>query len=158
MMSLKIIPIASVLLLVSCSSVTVTVADPAMKMGSALSNDTKENSQTIVPINTTPTNSIPSSNNKCMDNFDFLRRTEDPQYPKYSAEYIKIIDGYRFLKVNKNIMGEDAARIYAMALDKKMNTLCSEVNYISFQIVQKKIKEVSDDDKPLKILSIPPSW
>lgn len=41
-------------------------------------------------------------------------------------------------------MGEDAKRIYTMNLDIKLDAICSEVSYISYQLIQKKIKELNN--------------
>ncbi|MBS0849577.1 hypothetical protein [Citrobacter sp. JGM124] len=132
-MYLKSLFIVSVLFLTACSSNTVTrTADkPVVQYA-------RENS-TIVPVN-----SIESTSNSCVDNFNFLRRAGDSQYERLSSNYIKVNDGFHFLRVNKNIMGEDAKRIYTMNLNMKLDTICSEVNYASYQLIQKKIKDLSN--------------
>lgn len=132
-MYLKSIPVVSALLLAACSSGTTTrtVDKPVVQYA-------KENSAI------SPVKSIESTSNSCVDNFNFLRRAQASQYENLSTNYIKINDGYNFLRVNKNIMGEDARRIYTINLDMKLDTICSEVSYVSYQIIQKKIKELNN--------------
>lgn len=133
MMYLRAIPVVSVLFLAACSSGTVshTADKPVVAYA-------KENS-TIVPVK-----SVASTNNTCVDNFNFLRRAGDSQYERLSRNYIKVNDGFHFLRVNKNIMGEDARRIYTMNLDMKLDTICSEVNFASYKLIQEKIKELNN--------------
>lgn len=133
-MYLKSVVIVSILLLTACSSGTAnrTANKPVIKYA-------QENS-TITPVK-----SVESTSNVCVDNFNFLRRAGDPQqYSKLSSDYIEVNNGYVFLRENKNIMGEDAKRIYAMTLDIKRDTICSAVNFASYQLIQKKIKELSN--------------
>lgn len=90
-----------------------------------------------------PATAISSSNNVCVDRFNFLRQAGDDKYQKYSRDYVQIGDGYRFLATNKNIMSEDAKRVYSGTLEMKLDMLCSEVNYAGYQIIQQKIKSLS---------------
>lgn len=130
-MYLKSISVVSVLFLAACSSGTTThTADKPIVTYAT-------ESSAIVPVN-----SVASTSNTCIDNFNFLRRAGDSEYGRLSANYIKINDGFNFLRVNKNIMGEDAKRIYTMNLDMKLDTVCSEVSYVSYQLIQQKIKEL----------------
>lgn len=132
-MYLKFIPIVSVFFLASCSSGTNThtTDKPIVRYF--------KESSAIVPVN-----SVASTSNTCVDNFNFLRRAGDSEYDRLSKNYIKVNDEFNFLRVNKNIMGEDAKRIYTMNLDIKLDAICSEVSYISYQLIQKKIKELSN--------------
>lgn len=132
-MYLKSIPVVSVLFLAACSSGTVTHT-----ANKPIVTYAKESS-TIVPVQ-----SVASTSNACVDNFNFLRRAGASQYETLSRNYIKVNDGFNFLRVNKNIMGEDARRIYSMNLDMKLDTICSEVNYVSYKLVQEKIKELNN--------------
>lgn len=86
---------------------------------------------------------ITSTNNTCVDHFNFLRESKSEQYSKYTKDYGDLGKGYRFLNVNKNIMDEDAKKIYTMALDMKLNTLCSKVQYTGYSVVKEKIKSLS---------------
>ncbi|MGK0603436.1 hypothetical protein [Yokenella regensburgei] len=134
-MILKLLPAASLVLLAACASTgapqgvnkTATKATPAEKY---VSHST--------PL--TPENTIASSSNRCVDNFNFLRQAGSGQYQKYSQDYIKIGDGYRFLNTNKNIMGDDAKAVYTMKLDMKLDTLCNRVDYAGYQVIKEKIK------------------
>lgn len=91
-----------------------------------------------------PVNPIASSNNKCVDNFNFLRQAGDPGYQDYSRQYIKVGNGYTFLNTNKNIMDPNAREVYAMELDVKLSTLCSKVSYAGFNFIRQKITELKD--------------
>ncbi|TBL65502.1 hypothetical protein [Hafnia paralvei] len=51
--------------------------------------------------------------------------------------------GYRFLNTNKNIMDEDAKKVYTMMLEMKLDTLCSKVQYSGYSIIKIKMKELS---------------
>lgn len=138
-MILKLIPIASLVFLAACSS-----------SGAAHSPDNKAVSKNMTPSvkyasgrnSLTPVYAITSSNNSCVDNFNFLQRAGSEQYQKYSQDYIKIGNGYTFLNTNKNIMGDDAKAVYTMKLDMKLDTLCNRVNYAGYQVVKAKIKEL----------------
>jgi len=130
-MLLRIVPVIPLLFLAACSTGTVkhTTATPTIKYA-------KDNSKIV------PTSAVASSNNKCVDNFNFLRQAGDAHYQDYSRDYMKVGAGYSFLNVNKNIMEGDAKRVYTMKLDMKLDTLCSEVNYAGYQVIQQKIKEL----------------
>lgn len=133
-MLLRVIFITPVLLMTACSSNLFSVKPspkPVVKYA-------KESSR-IVPVK-----SISSSNNQCVDNFNFLRQASDPQYNVFSQQYIKVGNGYNFLNVNKNIMDADAKEIYTMKLDMKLETLCSKVNYAGYRVIRQKIKELGD--------------
>ena len=132
-MHLKFIPIVSVLFLAACSSGTTTHTTDKPVVIYA------KESSTIAPVS-----SVASTSNTCVDNFNFLRRAGDSEYDRLSKNYIKVNDGFNFLRVNKNIMGEDAKLIYTMNLDMKLDTICSEVNYVSYQLIQKKIRELNN--------------
>lgn len=140
-MFLKLLPITSLLLMTACSSYP----------GSNTTNRTAENqegdstqaekySRGRSPL--VPVNAIASSNNLCVDNFNFLRQAKSSQYQNYSQHYIKIGDGYKFLNTNKNIMGSDAKEVYTMELDMKLDTLCKKVNYAGYNVIKQKIKEL----------------
>ncbi|WP_367299651.1 hypothetical protein [Hafnia alvei] len=100
--------------------------------------------------NTPPKSSIvgghsySSTNNKCMDNYNFLREEKSSQYPKYAENYNKITDGFKFLNSNKNIMDKDAKKVYTMELKMKLETLCSKIQYSSFILVNEKRKNLSE--------------
>ncbi|WP_282808361.1 hypothetical protein [Hafnia alvei] len=136
-MLLRSIPIFSVIFLAACS--TTSVKHTATKQSPAPTIKYAQNASRIVPVN-----SVTSSNNLCVDHFNFLRQAGDDKYQKYSRDYIQIGDGYSFLNTNKNIMNGDAKRVYTNTLDMKLNTLCSEVNYAGFQVIQQKINALSN--------------
>ncbi|HDR2357211.1 TPA: hypothetical protein QCH65_004462 [Enterobacter roggenkampii] len=91
-----------------------------------------------------PVNPIASSNNKCVDNFNFLRQAGDSGYKDFSHQYIKVGNGYKFLNTNKNIMDPNAKEIYAMELDVKLYTLCAKVSYAGFNFIRNKMNELKD--------------
>ncbi|TBL78906.1 hypothetical protein EYY94_01490 [Obesumbacterium proteus] len=86
---------------------------------------------------------LASTNNVCVDHFNFLRETQASQYQKYTKDYGDIGKGYRFLNVNKNIMDNDAKEVYTMSLEMKLDTLCSKVQYTGYSVVKGKIKELA---------------
>ncbi|ECF6053704.1 hypothetical protein FNN84_21205 [Salmonella enterica subsp. salamae] len=86
---------------------------------------------------------IASTNNICVDHFNFLRETHASEYNKYTHSYGQIGSGYTFLNVNKNIMDDDAKKVYTMMLEMKLDTLCAKVQYTGYGIVKGKIKELS---------------
>lgn len=87
---------------------------------------------------------IASTNNPCIDHFNFIRSTRTETYKNYASKYAKIGEGYRFLNVNKNIMGEEAKEVYTMQLDLKLDTLCAKAHFTSFQIVKEKMRNLSN--------------
>lgn len=136
-MLLRSIPLFSAIFLAACS--TTAVKHSSVKQSPKPTITYAQNASRIVPVNT-----VASSNNSCVDHFNFLRQAGDDKYQKYTREYIQISDGYRFLNTNKNIMNGDAKRVYTNTLDMKLNTLCSEVNYAGFQVIQQKINALSN--------------
>lgn len=86
---------------------------------------------------------IASTNNSCIDQFNFIRSNNNDAYQRYSSDYAKIGEGYRFLNVNKNIMGKEAKDVYTLQLDVKLDTLCAKVHYTSYQIVKEKMKNLA---------------
>ncbi|MEI2606529.1 hypothetical protein V8O11_22465 [Erwinia aphidicola] len=135
-MLLRAAPLLTVFFLAACS--TTPVKNNATKQNPSPAVKYEKNNSRIVPVNP-----VASSNNQCVDYFNFLRQAGNDKYQKYSREYILIGDGYTFLNTNKNIMNSDAKRVYSNALDMKLNTLCSEVNYTGFQVIQQKINALS---------------
>lgn len=101
---------------------------------------TEEN---LPPKGMTSGNARSSTNNKCMDNYNFLKEEKSYQYDKYSGDYNKITEGFKFLNSNKNIMDADAKKIYTMDLKMKLETLCSKIQYSSFILVNDKRKSLS---------------
>ncbi|MDF7762083.1 hypothetical protein PU683_21375 [Kosakonia cowanii] len=87
---------------------------------------------------------IASTNNACIDKFNFIRGTDTSTYKNYSEDYSKIGEGYKFLNINKNIMGKEAKEIYTMQLDLKLDTLCAKAHYTSYQIVKEKMRNLAD--------------
>ncbi|TBL95873.1 hypothetical protein EYY95_00005 [Hafnia alvei] len=136
-MLLRSISLLSVIFLAACS--TNAVKHNSVKQSPKPTIKYSQNNSRIVPVN-----SVASSNNPCVDRFNFLRQAGDDKYQKYSRDYIQIGDGYSFLNTNKNIMNGDAKRVYTNTLDMKLNTLCSEVNYAGFQVIQQKINALSN--------------
>ncbi|MDH2913754.1 hypothetical protein N7V53_14605 [Kosakonia sp. HypNH10] len=86
---------------------------------------------------------IASTNNSCIDKFNFIRGTDTSTYKNYSDDYSKIGEGYKFLNINKNIMGKEAKEIYTMQLDLKLDTLCAKAHYTSYQIVKEKMRNLA---------------
>lgn len=136
-MLLRSIPLLSIILLSACSTNTVKHTEAKQNFSSKIKY--AQNNSQIVPVDT-----ISSSNDKCIDHFNFLHQAKDDKYKNYSREYIQISDGYRFLKTNKNIMSGDAKRVYTNTLDMKLKTLCSEVNYAGFQAIQQRINVLNN--------------
>lgn len=136
---LKAFPVVTVILLSACSSynsgkldsknINEREATPAQKYAAGRSQ--------LVPVN-----AIASSNNKCVDNFNFLRQSSSDRYQKYSQDYIKIGNGYTFLNTNKNIMGSDAKEVYTMKLDMKLDSLCNKVDYAGYQVIKDKMQSL----------------
>lgn len=137
-MSLKVITIASLFFLTACSAT------------SGSGNSAKDNSPATPEIagavsgqsQLVPIMSTVSSSNNCVDNFNFLRISKSVKYPAFSQENNKINDGFRFLNINKNIMGNDAREVYTMTLNMKLDTLCHKAKYEAYQVMKSKIQEL----------------
>ncbi|WGL95857.1 hypothetical protein [Arsenophonus nasoniae] len=86
---------------------------------------------------------IASSNNKCVDHFNFLKEANGGKYLQYSHDYNKISRDYTFLNVNKNIMDKDSKELLSMTLSTKLDIVCSKVQFSGFQSVKEKIKVLS---------------
>lgn len=85
-----------------------------------------------------------STNNKCLDDYNFLREEHYSQYPQYAEDYKKISQGFSFLNANGNIMDKDAKKIYMMELKMKLTKLCSKIQYSSFILINEKKRKLSD--------------
>lgn len=137
-MSLRTVFISSLIFFVSaCSSSPLT--HPVGTTQNSKQNTTPASKYAVRSV--LPSNTIASSSNPCVDNFNFLREAGSDSYPLYSNDYVKIGNGYNFLSQNRNIMGNDARQVYNMNLDVKLDTLCNQVGYASFGIIKDKIKE-----------------
>jgi|GEM_PF-6767250 hypothetical protein len=132
-MLLRAIFIGPVLLLAACSTQSSGYKKPAKPVIKY-----EQNSSRIVPVN-----SIESSNNPCIDHFNFLRQAKDSKYQDFSRQYINVSEGFAFLRTNKNIMDASAREVYDMNLNMKLETLCTKVNYAGFQVIRQKLKELS---------------
>lgn len=86
---------------------------------------------------------IASTNNACVDGFNFLKNVNQLQYSQYSNNYTQINQDFTFLSINKNIMDKDAKEFLSMALSKKMDTLCAKVQYAGFIGVKDKVRVLS---------------
>lgn len=85
---------------------------------------------------------VASTNNLCIDNLNFIKDNDNEKYNSFSEEYALIGEGYHFLKINKNIMGNEAKNIYTMSLDMKLDALCSKVHFSAYKLVKRKINEL----------------
>ncbi|EFU5825441.1 hypothetical protein EY507_00010 [Shigella sonnei] len=136
-MLLRFSPFAMILLLSACSTGTPKHVAPAARTTPSVAySDGKSK--------ITPVRPIASSRNTCVDRFNFLRQSGDDKYQKYSKDYIEIGKGFSFLSENKDIMDADARRVFTNTLDMKLKTLCSDVNYAGFTLVQRKIHALSN--------------
>ncbi|EEQ2185680.1 hypothetical protein QSD79_003765 [Escherichia coli] len=136
-MILRFSPFAMILLLSACSTgAPKNVATTARETPSVEYSDGKSK--------ITPVKPVASSQNTCVDRFNFLRHAGDDKYQKYSKDYIEIGNGFNFLSENKDIMDADARRVFTNTLDMKLKTLCSDVNYAGFTLVQRKIHALSN--------------
>ncbi|HGJ5856017.1 hypothetical protein [Arsenophonus nasoniae] len=86
---------------------------------------------------------IASSNNECVDRFNFLKEANSGEYQQYSNAYNKISRDYTFLNINKNIMDKDSKELLSMTLSTKLDTLCSKVQFSGFQSIKEKVKLLS---------------
>ena len=144
--SFKVLIVSFICLLAGCSSSSVKHSNShraaAATTGYTQSNSPTDNyidkrTQAITGI------TLASTNNVCVDQFNFLREAQSDKYSKYTTDYGNIGKGYRFLNVNKNIMASDAKSAYTMSLEMKLDTLCSKVQYTGYSVVKEKIKELS---------------
>ncbi|OON40174.1 hypothetical protein BTJ39_09770 [Izhakiella australiensis] len=92
-------------------------------------------------------NAIPSSNNTCIDNFNFLKSTSPDDYSDFEERYSRISKVYGFLNKNKNIMDPDARSILSISLNMKLYTLCEEIRYKGYQLVRDKVRVVENSDR-----------
>lgn len=134
----KTVTASALLLLTACSSTKQKIHQNHQKSNSPSPTATYVSARSdLVPANT-----ISSSHNKCVDNFNFLRSAGSADYTPYSHAYGKISRGFAFLNTNKNIMGEDARDVYSLKLDEKLDTLCNRVDYSGYQVIKNKISEL----------------
>lgn len=87
---------------------------------------------------------LASSHNACVDSFNFLKGLNQDQFDNYSADYGKINQNYTFLNINKEIMDKDSKELLSMTLNKKLDTLCTKVQYAGFIGVKDRLKALSD--------------
>ncbi|KEA51240.1 MULTISPECIES: hypothetical protein [Mangrovibacter] len=83
-----------------------------------------------------------SSNSLCIDYLNLIKKNHDKDYDQYADEYTIIGDGYDFFNRNKNIMDKDAREMYRRALEMKLHTLCSRVQYSAYKLIRNKISEL----------------
>ncbi|HEO9694316.1 TPA: hypothetical protein QIM62_004843 [Klebsiella aerogenes] len=134
---LKLLPIISLVLQVACTPYSGNHIASNLSVGNKGARYGKHtNGKSLL----TPVNSINSSNNRCVDDFNLLRLSGSEKYQEYSHDYVRISDGYKYLNQNRNIMGSDARDVYTMGLDLKLDVLCSKVNYEGYQLIKGKIK------------------
>lgn len=86
---------------------------------------------------------IASTRNACVDGFNFLKGLNQTQFDSYSSDYSKINQNYIFLNVNKEIMDKDSKELLTMTLNKKLDTLCTRVQYAGFIGVKDRLKSLS---------------
>ncbi|ETO41107.1 hypothetical protein [Morganella sp. EGD-HP17] len=86
---------------------------------------------------------ITSTNNACVDGFNFLKGLNQGQFDNFSADYSKINQNYTFLNINKEIMDKDSKELLTMTLNKKLDTLCAKVQYAGFTGVKDRLKALS---------------
>lgn len=116
---LKIVAIACAVSIMSGCSSTIS------KMNKDKYMDKKSESLDIATVS--------SSNNPCVDGFNFLKASHNTEYQQYINDYRKVYDGFAFLKKNSSIMDKDARDVYTMTLNMKLDTLCKKVQYSGFQ-------------------------
>lgn len=87
---------------------------------------------------------IASTRNACVDGFNFLKGLNQTQFDNYSSDYSKINQNYTFLNINKEIMDKDSKELLTMTLNKKLDTLCTRVQYAGFTGVKDRLKSLSD--------------
>ena len=87
---------------------------------------------------------IASTNNACVDGFNFLKGVNQAEFNDFSSSYGRINQNYTFLNVNKEIMDKDSREVLSMTLNKKLDTLCTKVQYAGFIGVKDNIKALSD--------------
>lgn len=141
------------LLLAACSSApqkkTAAVKNPPVKQQtrSATPNVTGNNAaQAYVGSKQMASQGIviASTNNACVDGFNFLKGVNQAEFNDFSSSYGRINQNYTFLNVNKEIMDKDSREVLSMTLNKKLDTLCTKVQYAGFIGVKDKIKALSD--------------
>lgn len=135
----KILPVLAVMLLSACSFKNMGQADAKNNKSITPAQNYANGRTQLLQVN-----AIASSNNKCVDNFNFLRQSSSARYQKYSQDYIKIGNGYTFLNTNKNIMGSDAKEVYTMKLDMKLDSLCNKVDYAGYQVIKDKMQSLQE--------------
>lgn len=86
---------------------------------------------------------IASTRNACVDSFNFLKGLNQDQFSHYSDDYTRINQNYTFLNVNKEIMDKDSREMLSMTLNKKLDTLCTKVQYAGFIGVKDRIKALN---------------
>lgn len=126
-----------ILLLSACSTGTPKHVAPAARSTPSVAYSDGKSKMT-------PVRSIAFSRNTCVDPINFLRPSGDDKYQKYSKDYIEIFKDFSFLSDNKDIMDGDARRVFINTLDMKLKTLCSDVNYAGFTLLQRKIHALSN--------------
>ncbi|HCR3333871.1 TPA: hypothetical protein ON523_003650 [Morganella morganii] len=87
---------------------------------------------------------IASTRNACVDGFNFLKGLNEGLFADYSGNYNRINQNYTFLNVNKEIMDKDSKELLSMTLNKKLDTLCTKVQFAGFMGVKEKIKALND--------------
>ncbi|GAB1439406.1 hypothetical protein MASR2M36_21770 [Providencia sp.] len=141
------------LTLAACNSmpqkkVTSTISKPTAPKTAAVSTNNETNLAATVYAQNKQSISqgivIASTRNACVDSFNFLKGLNQRQFDNYSADYSKINQNYTFLNINKEIMDKDSKELLSMTLNKKLDTLCTKVQYASFIGVKDRLKALSE--------------
>lgn len=125
----KIILLSTLITLTACSSSKQSNVTPVI-------NHSKTSFISLSPI--------ASTTNQCVDNFAFIKNQKNPSYSSLSEKYIKINDGYNFLKKNQYIMGADARNVLSMNLDMKLDALCNKVSYEAYKTIGLKLRQIEN--------------
>lgn len=87
---------------------------------------------------------IPSSSNTCIDDMQLLKQTQPQEYALLSSKYSEVINEFRFLRRNENIMDNDTKSYLSNILSMKLDTLCSRIKYKAFMSVKQKTQQLYD--------------
>lgn len=85
---------------------------------------------------------VSSSSNRCIDDMQLLKQTQPQAYSQLSMKYHKLLDEFRFLQRNEEIMDKETQSYLSDILNMKLEVLCSKIKYDAFLSVKQKAAQL----------------
>lgn len=100
----------------------------------------------VSPVNTTPDTSLSRTvtTSQCAKDFAVLKKLNTDLFLVYQGQFDEINKSYRFYETNTGLLSKDPKELINVELNSKLDLVCSRVKNTVYDIIQKKIKIISD--------------